>query len=95
MSESPRRQREPEIIPPGAPLPRDPRAWTPNATYRVRTVRIGPLGTALLALGIGAAAVLSLIVLLGAALIGATALSILIIGAVIASLLRGPPRPLR
>jgi len=98
MAEPPNRPSEPEIIPPGAPLPYEPRVWmTSNmrGAQRVYTARIGPVGVALLALGIGAAAVLAIVVLLGAAVFGLAVIGALTLAGVIAGLLRGPSRPLR
>jgi hypothetical protein len=94
----PTRQPEAEIIPPGAPLPRHPDPWRSTgttATFRVRTVRLGPGGMVLLALGLGAAATIGVFILLGAALISLAAIGALTVGAAIAGLLRRPNQPLR
>jgi hypothetical protein len=94
----PIRRPEPEIIPPGAPLPHGSRIWMSTGatgTYHTRTMRIGPLGTILLTLGIGAAAAAGLFILLGAALVSLAAIGLVTIGTVVAGLLRGPNQPLR
>ncbi|HTZ34626.1 MAG TPA: hypothetical protein VMB84_01300 [Stellaceae bacterium] len=91
-------RREPEIIPPGEPLPRRSDAWTRDerhATHYVYAGRIGPVTTLLLALGVGAVAGLAFLFVLGAALIGLVSLAVLIGGAAIAGLLRKPHQPLR
>ena len=92
------RRAEPEIIPPGAPLPRDRGIWvatdTPRTHY-VYTSRIGPIGLALLTLGVGAVAVLGFFFLISAALIGLTTIGIVTVAAIIAGILRKPNQPLR
>ena len=92
------RRVEPEIIPPGAPLPRDRGIWatadTPRTHY-VYTSRIGPVGLTLLTLGFGAAAVLGFFFLVSAALIGLAAIGIATVAAIIAGILRRPNQPLR
>jgi hypothetical protein len=99
MSKPVDRRPEPEIIPPGAPLPGHASGIWMNADTRgaryVYTRRIGPLGATLLTLGIGAVAGLALLFLLGTAIIGLAAIGVLTVAGVIAGLLRGPPRPLR
>jgi len=98
MHERPAPQPEPEIIPPGAPLPNGSRIWVSTGapgTHRVYTGRVGPLGVFLLALAIGGAAVVAFIVLLGAALISLTVIGVLVVAAVIAGILRGPFQRLR
>jgi hypothetical protein len=94
MSEPVNRRPEPEIIPPGAPLPGGP---SMSATgdmrhaYYVHTSRIGPVSFALMALAGGAIAALAILFVLGTAIIGLAAIGVL----TIAGILRGPPRPLR
>lgn len=98
MTEPANRHPEPEIIPPGVPLPRGARVWVasnPHGTGQIHVRPIGPIGMALLTLGIGAIAGLALLFLLGTAIIGLAAIGVLTIAGVIAGLLRGPPRPLR
>lgn len=92
------RRPEPEIIPPGAPLPRGSTVWMRGdlgGAHYVRVTRIGPLGAALLTLGIGAVAGLGLLFLIGTAIIGLVAIGVLTLAGIIAGILRGPPRPLR
>lgn len=89
---------EPEIIPPGAPLPRERGIWvtadTPHAHY-VHVARLGPVSLALMTLAGGAIAALAILFLLGTAVIGLAAIGALTLAGVIAGILRGPPRPLR
>src|SRR6185312_385327 len=93
------RQLEPEIIPPGAPLPRRGYSvWQQHDAADVRRIyvrQIGPVGATLLTLGIGAAAAIFVMFLLGAALIGLLTIGALTLAGMIAGILRGPPRPLR
>lgn len=98
MDKPSNRPPEPEIIPPGAPLPRGSRVWVTSdlhGTQHVYVRPVGPLGMALLTLGAGVVAALLIVFLLGAAVFGLAAIGFLTIVAVIASLLRGPSRPLR
>jgi len=67
MSEPYDRPPEPEIIPPGVPLPRDRGLWTASDTHRahyVYTARVGPVGLTLLTLGVGAVSVLAILFLI-------------------------------
>jgi hypothetical protein len=89
---------EPEIIPPGVPLPRGAGGWAANDTRRTHYVyssRVGPVGLTLLTLGVGAAAALAILFLLSAAVIGFAAIGVLAVVGVVAGILRGPPRSLR
>jgi hypothetical protein len=89
---------EPEIIPPGAPLPRRPHlrvSAETGGTHYVYTTRVGPVGLGLMALAGGAIGVLALLFLLSAAVVGFVAIGALLLAGLIAGLLRGPPRPLR
>ena len=89
---------EPEIIPPGAPLPGGPGIWATadiRRTHYVYTSRIGPVGLGLLTLAGGAIAVLTIIFLLGTAVIGLAALGALFAVGAIAGILRRPNHPLR
>ena len=89
---------EPEIIPPGAPLPGERGMWISgdiHRTHYVYTTRLGPVSTTLLMLAGGAIATLAVLFLLGTAVIGLAAVGVLTIAGVIAGILRGPPRPLR
>jgi hypothetical protein len=99
MDDPTRRPPDPEIIPPGQPLPyRRGEIWEGQNTgqiHRVYIRQIGPLGGTLLALGVGAAAVLAFFFLIGTAIIGLAAIGVLFIVGLIAGILRGPPRPLR
>ncbi len=99
MDEPTRRPPEPEIIPPGQPLPyRSAETWESRDGGSVRRIyirQLGPLGGTLLALGVGAAAVLAFFFLIGTAIVGLAVVGALFIGGVIAGILRGPPRPLR
>jgi len=92
------RRAEPEIIPPGAPLPRDRGIWvtadTPRTHY-VYTSRIGPIGLGLLTLGVGAVAVLGFFFVITAALVGLATIGIATIAAIVAGILRKPNQPLR
>jgi len=93
MTEPVNRQPEPEIIPPDAPLPRGARVWVSNDAYgtqRVYVKPVGPLGMVLLTLGIGAAAALAIVFLLGAAVFGLAVIGVLTLAGIIAGLLRGP-----
>ena len=94
----PIRRPEAEIIPPGEALHRGSGIWVPHdaaGAYRVRTVKLGPAGMILLALGIGAASVVGLFVLLGFALVSLAAIALVTVGVVIGNLLRGPSQRLR
>jgi hypothetical protein len=96
MSKIPDRP-EPEIIPPGAPLPRDRSVWATADTARIHyvyTTRVGPVSLALMTLAGGAIAALAILFLLGTAVIGLAAIGVLTIAGLIAGILRGPPRPL-
>lgn len=96
MDQPTRRPPEPEIIPPGYPSPYgDSGVWErrgAGTVHRIYVRQIGPLGATLLALGIGAAAVLGFFFLLGTAVIALAAIGALTIVGVIAGILRGPPR---
>ena len=86
---------EPEIIPPGADRPRSSRIWVstgPWHTTRVQITRLGPIGIALFVLLIGILASIGLFLLLGAALVGIAAASVLIVGGIISRLSRRPFR---
>ncbi|HEX3884859.1 MAG TPA: hypothetical protein VHW66_19555 [Stellaceae bacterium] len=97
MDQPTRRPPEPEIFPPGRPLPhRGGQLWEGRDTgsvHRIYVRQIGPLGATLLALGVGAAAVLGFFFLIGTAIIGLAAIGALTIVGVIAGILHGPPRP--
>jgi hypothetical protein len=98
MAQSSNSPPEPEIIPPGAPLPGDDRVWVVGdmqGTHRVYRTSIGPVGFILLTLAVGAVAALMIVFLLGAAIFGLAAIGVLTVGGIIAGLLRGPSRPLR
>src|SRR5258708_2606998 len=98
MTEPANRPPEPEIIPPGAPLPRGSRVWVASEMQGAQHIYvrpIGPLGMALLTLGAGVVAAILIVFLLGAAVFGLAAIGVLTIIGIIAGLLRGPARPLR
>ncbi len=99
MDKPTRRPPDPEIIPPGQPLyHRDSAIWESRdagSVSRVYVRQVGPLGAILLALGIGAAAVFGIFLLLGTAIIGLAAIGALVIAGMIAGILRGPPRSQR
>jgi hypothetical protein len=98
MSDPANRRPEPEIIPPGAPLPGGARVWVSSDTRGAQQIYvrpIGPLGIALLTLGAGVVAAFLIVFLLGAAVFGLAAIGVLTIVGIIAGLLRGPARPLR
>jgi hypothetical protein len=91
------RRLEPEIIPPGMPLPRDGGIWAADvrSTHYVYTSRVGPVGIALLTLVAGGVAALAVLFLLSAALIGFAAIGVVTVAAIIAGILRRPNHPLR
>jgi hypothetical protein len=90
---------EPEIIPPGAPLPRrEPRVWVSDEAsgmHQVYVRPIGPVGVALLTLAGGAIAAVALVFLFSVAFFGLAAIGALTLIGIIAGLLRGPSRSLR
>jgi hypothetical protein len=98
MTEPSNRRTEPEIIPPGAPLPPGSRVWVASdtqGTHQIYVRPIGPVGMVMLALGVGVVAAFLIVFLLGAAVFGLAAIGVLTIVGIIAGLLRGPARPLR
>lgn len=101
MSDPRRPSSEPEIIPPGVPLPRSsPHSpgWMreePAARHYVYSARIGPVGAALATLAVGGVAVLGALFLLGAAFIGLLMVGALLGVGFVAGLLRRPSQPLR
>jgi len=83
---------EPEIIPPGADFPprRGPgRVVFTRRVTRIQVTRLGPFGIAMVLLGAGVLGVVGLLVLLGAALVAAAALGVVVLGALLSRLLRG------
>ena len=89
---------EPEIIPPGAPLPGERGLWATadiHRTHYVYATRLGPVSLALMTLAGGAIAVLAVLFLLSTAAIGLAVIGALALTGLIAGILRGPPRPLR
>jgi hypothetical protein len=92
-----RRPPEPEIIPPGQPLPyRGSDIWEgrdAGAVHRLYVRQVGPFGATLLALGVGAALVAGFFFLIGTAIIALAAIGALTIAGIVAGILRGPPRP--
>ena len=98
MTDPSNRRPEPEIIPPGAPLPHGSRVWVASdlrGTQQIYVRPIGPVGMALLALSAGVIAAFLIVFLLGAAVFGLAAIGVLTIIGIIAGLLRGPSRPVR
>jgi hypothetical protein len=98
MDQPSRRPPEPEIIPPGAPLPHERGIWASADTHRTHYVyatRIGPVGATLLALGFGAVAVMGMLFLLSAAFVGLAVVGAVTVGAVVAGILRRFNQPLR
>jgi hypothetical protein len=98
MADRPTRRPEPEIIPPGAPLPTGARVWAtgePRGAQHVYVRPSGPVGLALLTLAGGAVVALAIVLLLGAAIFGLAVIGALTLVGIVAGLLRGPTRPLR
>jgi hypothetical protein len=98
MTDPSRFRSEPEIIPPGAPLPGERRVWASadlHRTHYVYSTRVGPVGATLLALGFGAVAVMGLLFLLSAAFVGLAVIGAVTVGAVFAGILRRFNQPLR
>jgi hypothetical protein len=94
MNQPSDRRLEPEIIPPGAPLPRGAGVWIasdPHRTHYVYTsTRMGPISIAFLTLVAGGVLTLAVLFLLSAALIGFAAIGVITVAAVIAGILRKP-----
>lgn len=78
---------EPEILPPERREPGPTQGA--EGTYRIRVVQLGPVGATLLALAIGAASAVLLVIMLGTLLILIPVVGLLVAGAIIAGLLRG------
>jgi hypothetical protein len=98
MDEETRRPAEPEIIPPGVPLPGGSRVWVSTGaegTQRIYIKRVGPLGMAVAALAVGVIAAIGLIVVVGFAVIALIAAGLLAAAFIVAGLLRKPNQPLR
>lgn len=92
------RQPEQEIIPPGAPLPHERGVWATadtRHTHYVYATRIGPVGATLLTLGFAAVAVMGLLFLLSAAIVGLAVVGAVTVAAVVAGILRRFNQPLR
>ena len=84
---------EPEIIPPGADWPRASRIWVstgPHHTTRIQITPLGRVGIAFFLMLIGILALAGIALLLGAALVGIAAGSVLIVGGIISRLSRRP-----
>jgi hypothetical protein len=89
---------EPEIIPPGAPLPGERGIWASadiHRTHYVYATRIGPVGAMLLALGFGAVAVIGLLFVLSAAFVGLAVIGAVTVGVLASRILRLFNQPLR
>lgn len=98
MNQPYRPSHEPEIIPPGTPLPGERGLWATadiHRTHYVYATRLGPVSLALMTLAGGAIAVLAVLFLLSTAAIGLAVIGALALTGLIAGILRGPPRPLR
>jgi hypothetical protein len=84
-------RKEPEIIPPGADWPPTPRSRVSNSANQVtfiRIARLGPVGIILALLVLGMLAALTVVLLLGLAVVGVAIAGIIIIGAAISLFLR-------
>jgi hypothetical protein len=95
MNETARPSPEPEIIPPGVPLPHRAGRWEPAGTQHVYTARLGPVGLALIGLALGVGVTLGLVLLVGLLAISLVSVGFLAIGFVIAGILRKANQPLR
>ena len=95
MSNPIERRPEPEIIPPGQPLPRESVIWVGTGSSRVYSARTGPVSLLLIALAVGVVGALGLVVLLGLAVISLIAGGLLAAAFIIAGILRKPSQPLR
>jgi len=87
-----------EIIPPGAPLPGERGVWAnvdTQRTHYVYATRIGPVGATLLALGLGAVAVMGLLFLLSAAFVGLAVIGAVTVAVFASRILRLFNQPLR
>jgi hypothetical protein len=85
------RQAEPEIIPPGAKWAGEPRIWVssgPHHTMHIRITRLGPVRIVVLMLMAAILGLAGLMLVLGFALAGFAAASLLVVGAVFSGLLR-------
>ena len=93
----PGRDREPEIIPPGAPRAPRTRIWIAEDTgldgyRRIRVSRPGPLSFLALGMVLGAGALIALLLVLGAVLLWLPLIGLIALVAVIMGALRGPVR---
>lgn len=82
---------EPEIIPPGADWPPTPRSRVSNSAGHVTIVRIarlGPVGIVVALIVLGMLAALTVLLLLGLAVVGVATTGVVIIGAAISLFLR-------
>jgi hypothetical protein len=85
---------EPEILPPERPddaRMREAR-WErldADGTYRLRVVKLGPVGATLLAAGIGVASAVLIVLVLGTLLILIPIVGLIVAAVIIAGLLRG------
>jgi hypothetical protein len=92
---------EPEIIPPGQPMPRraagrdpfGPRvAFDAQGFQRVRVFRLGPLTALIAVLALGGAALAAVVFLLGAVLVALPVVATVVAIAFLTALLRGMRR---
>lgn len=98
MTDPSTRPPQQEIIPPGASLPHERGIWAnvdTQHTHYVYATRIGPVGATLLALGVGAVAVLGLLFLLSAAFVGLALVGAVTVAVLAARILRLFNQPLR
>lgn len=84
---------EPEIIPPGAPLPRGgDGGFDARFTQRIYVARLGPFGMLLVALAVAVVAVVILLLVAGAMLIWIPLAALTIAAAVVSGLVRSRRR---
>jgi hypothetical protein len=95
MNEPTHRLPEPEIIPPGAPLPHSSGLWVSVGGQPLHTARLGPVGLVLAGLALGIGVTLGVVLLLGFLAISFVSVGLLAIGFVIAGILRKTNQPLR
>src|SRR5262245_30227492 len=89
------RQAELEIIPPGAERVGKPRIWVSAGSHHpvhIRIRRLGPRGLVVLMLMAGILGLAGLMLVLGFALVGLAAASVLMVGAIVSGLLRSLSR---
>jgi hypothetical protein len=95
MNEPVNPRREPEIFPPGAPLPRGSHIRVAIGGQRVYATPLSPITLGLVGLAVGVGATIGVIVLLGLLALSLVSVGFLAIGFVIAGILRKANQPLR